>query len=163
MNPDLILPYTMRWLHIVSAMLAIGVPFFVRFVLTPAANKSLDEAQHQKLREAINAKWRIIVYILITLFLISGFYTFLVPVRVNGVLVSSWWRDMSPDAKRTYHMIFGIKVLAAFGIFFLASALAGRTQTFAPIRMKRKMFLTVLLLLAAVVVTCAVALRYMHA
>src|SRR5271170_1780221 len=125
MPAELILPFVMRWIHIVSATLAIGVPFFVRFVLTPAAGKVLTDEQHQRLRETINARWKHVVYLLIALFIISGLYTFLVPVRINGVLVSSRWRDFPPDDKRLYHMLFGIKMIAAFGIFFLASALAG--------------------------------------
>jgi hypothetical protein len=163
MSGELILPMVMRWLHIGSAMLAIGAPFFVRFALMPAAGSVLDEAAQEKLRERINARWRHVVYVLITLFLISGLYTFLVPVRIaaTGPLVSARWRDFSPEDKRLYHMIFGIKMLCALGIFFLASALAGRTATFAPIRRRARTWVGVLLVLAAILVVCSTMLRFL--
>jgi hypothetical protein len=161
MPPELIVAYLMRWIHIACAMIMIGGPFFVRFGLIPAANTALDEEAHTRLRDAINARWRIIVYIVITLFLITGFYNFFVETRVNGILVTGRWRDFAPEDKRLYHMLFGFKVLAAFGIFFLASALAGRTKTFAPIRQRRKTFTALLLVLAAVLLVCSTWLRYL--
>ncbi|HVX86730.1 MAG TPA: hypothetical protein VH253_18250 [Phycisphaerae bacterium] len=161
MPAELILPYVMRYVHIASAILMIGGPFFVWFAFMPAARRVLDEESHRKLSEAVNGRWRHMVYLLITLFLISGLYTFLVPVRVNGVLITSRWRDFGESDKRLYHMIFGFKMIAAFGIFFLASALAGRTKTFAGIRAKRKTFIAVLLLLAAGLLVCSTWLRYL--
>jgi uncharacterized membrane protein len=161
MDSELILPYVSRWVHIASAMLAVGAPFFIRFALMPAAAKVLDDDTHAKLREAINARWRVAVYILITLFILTGLYNFLVPVRVDGGLVTARWKDFAPEDKRLYHMLFGIKVLAAFGMFFLASALPGRTATFAPIRKNARLWTLVLLLLAAVVLSCASAMRYL--
>lgn len=161
MSSELLLVVAMRWIHITCAMLAIGAPFFVRFALFPAAAKVLDEDSHQKLRTAINARWKHFVYILITLFIISGLFNFLVPVRVDGQLISARWKDFAPDDKRLYHMLFGFKMIAAFGIFFLASALAGRTTVFAPIRKNAKAFLGVLLLLAAILVVCSSGLHYL--
>lgn len=160
MDSTPLLPAIIRYIHITTAILAIGAPFFIRFALMPAASKSLDDATHQKLRDAINARWRIVVYILITLFILTGLFNFLVPVRVNGVLVTARWKDFQPDAKRLYHMVFGIKMLAAFAIFFLASALPGRTATFAPIRKNARFWTTMVLFLAAIVIACSVTLHY---
>jgi uncharacterized membrane protein len=161
MPPELLLALLLRWIHIASATLAIGAPFFVRFALLPAAGKALDDAAHQKLRAAINSRWSRFVYILITLFIITGLITFLVPLRVDGVLVTARWKDFSPADKQLYHMVFGIKMLAALGIFFLASVLAGKTETFAPLRKKAKLFLSVLLVLAAILLVCSSTLRYL--
>ncbi len=161
MDAKLLLVMAVRWVHIVTAMLAIGAPFFVRFALLPAATRELDEATHQKLRAAINARWRIIVYVLITLFILTGLFQFLVPVRVEGVLLTARWKEFLAPDKRAYHMLFGIKMMAALAIFFLASALAGRTQGLAVIRKKAAVFLSVLLALAAIVVACSNALRYL--
>ncbi len=163
MSNELIIPLLVRWIHIGCATTAIGAPFFVRFALMPAATQSLDDATHQKLRQAINARWRHIVYALITLFILTGLYQFLVPTRVDGVLVTARWRDFSPEDQRLYHMVFGIKMLAAFSIFFLASALAGRSETFAVIRKKAKLFVTILLLLAAILLACSSVLRFLPA
>ena len=114
----------------------------------------LDDATHQKLRQAVNNRWRKIVYILITLFIISGLYQFLV--------VAPWKHLGNTEHKRLYHMLFGIKVLAAFTIFFLSSALAGRTAGLAKIREDAKFWLGVLLLLAGVIVVCSGIMRSMH-
>jgi uncharacterized membrane protein len=160
-NSDLLIVYGVRWVHIVCATLAIGGPFFVRFALLPAAGKVLDEATHQRLRAAVNARWAKVVYVVITLFILTGLYQFLVTTRVNGVLVTGRWRDFSPADRKVYHMIFGIKMMAAFTLFFLASALAGRSEGLAVIRRKAGVFLGVLLVLAAVVVACSTMLRYL--
>lgn len=161
MNADLLLVYVMRWVHIACAIVMVGGPFFVRFGLMPAADKTLDGDTRERLAEAINKRWRIIVYVVITLFLITGLVNFLVPVRVDGALVSARWKDFGEADRKTYHMLMGIKLLAAFGIFFLASALAGRTKTFAPIRAKGKTFVGLLLLLAAVLLVCTSGLHYL--
>ena len=142
-------------------MVAIGGPFFVRFALLPAAGRVLDGESHEKLREAVNARWRIVVHVAITLFLITGLYNFLVETRVDGVLVTARWKEMSPPDKRLYHMLFGIKVLAAFAMFTIASGLAGRTATFAPMRKNARLFLSVLLVCAVVVLGCATTMRYL--
>jgi hypothetical protein len=52
MEMDHLLPLIARWVHIGSAMAAIGAPFFVRFALLPSATQVLDDATHQKLRES---------------------------------------------------------------------------------------------------------------
>lgn len=156
---ELVLTFIIRYLHIACAIIAIGGPFFVRFGLMPAAGKTLDAEAHQKLRETINHRWRIVVYCVITLFILTGLYLFLVPVKANGVLISSRWREMAEADKKMYHMIFGIKMLGAFALFFLASALAGRTATFAPLRKKAKLFVSLFLGIAALVLLCAEILR----
>jgi uncharacterized membrane protein len=161
MPPELILPLIARWIHILSAIAAIGAPFFIRFALIPAAAKVLNEEQHQRLREAINARWKHVVYLLITLFILTGLYMFAVPVRVQGVLVTARWKDFSPTDQRIYQAIFGIKMIAALAIFFLASALAGRTKALEPIRKQRKIFLSILLMLGIIAVICAGIMRYL--
>jgi hypothetical protein len=162
MSSQLLLVLTMRWIHIAAAMLAIGAPFFIRFALLPAASRVLDDAKHQELKAAINARWKHIVYLLITLFLVTGLVNFLVPIHApDGQLLSARWKNFSPEDRRLYHMLFGFKTLAAIGIFILASALTGRTNLFAPIRKNAKLFLTILLLLAAILLACSSMMRYL--
>src|SRR4051812_17687491 len=96
---QVMLAWLVRFVHIASAMGAIGGPFFVRFALMPAASGVLEEEAHLKLREAINARWRKIVYVLITLFIVTGFYNFFVETRFNGVLLTARWRDFSEEDK----------------------------------------------------------------
>lgn len=166
MTAQLMFAWFCRFLHIASAIGAIGAPFFVRYALMPAANATLDDPTHLKLRETINGRWRRAVYLFITIFILTGFYNFFVETRIpdgtpKGTLITARWRDFGPEDKRTYHMLFGIKVLCAFVIFFLASALAGRSAVFAPIRKNARTTITLLLLLAGLVVICSTLLRFL--
>src|SRR4051812_1665064 len=116
MTGQLLLAWIVRFLHIASAIGAIGAPFFVRFALMPAAQSALDDGTHLKLREAINKRWRHIVYMLITVFLVTGAFNFLYEVRLppefgqtEGKLITARWHDFSPENKKVYHMLFGVK------------------------------------------------------
>src|SRR3954466_13349733 len=95
-----------RVIHISSAMIMIGAPFFIRFGLMPATCKMLDDDARKRLYEGINRRWRHIVYMLILLFMISGGFSFFVETRVDGRLITARWRDFSPADKQLYHMLF---------------------------------------------------------
>jgi hypothetical protein len=159
MDSGLIVPLAARWVHIGCACIALGGPFFVRFGLMPTVGATLPPEQALALREAINKRWRMIVGIVITLLIVTGLYTFLVPVRIEGELVTARWKDLPEDLQRSYQMVFGIKMMAAFAVFFLASVLPGRAQSFAVVRKNAKFWTTVLLLCGAVVVLCGGRLR----
>ena len=148
---DTLLTLLARWLHILSATLAVGVPIYVRFVLIPAAEGTLDEERHTRLREAIVKKWRIIVHILIVIFLATGFYTYLGVAR---------WKKLPPAAATLYHILLGIKILAALAMFTISSALAGSSTLFAPMREKAKFWLLVLVLLGLLIIGISGVLRY---
>lgn len=129
-----------RWTHIGTAIVLVGGTCFLRFVLAPAAAK-LPDAEHAQLKELVMKRWKRFVHIGIALFILSGFYNFLfvqIPAhRGQGGL---------------YHGLMGIKILIAFLIFFLASALVGRSKSFEGMRAKAKFWQGVILLLAAVIV-----------
>jgi len=138
MEPQLIFDALSRWAHVGTAIVLIGGSVFMRFALLPAAAKLSDE-EHDKLREGIMSTWRKFIRIGILLFIISGFYNF---------------SRMVPNHKgdSLYHALVGTKILLAFAVFFLASALAGRSKTFEGMRQNRKKWLTVTVLLAAIIV-----------
>jgi len=78
----------------------------------------------------------------IALFLVSGFYNYyraIVQFKLDGL----------------YHGLLGIKILLAFAVFFLGSALVGRSPRFEGIRNDSKKWMAILLLLAALVVAIA--------
>ena len=66
-----------RWTHIGTAIVLVGGTVFLRFVLAPAAAQ-LPDAEHQKLKELVMNTWKKFVHAGITLFLLSGFYNYLV-------------------------------------------------------------------------------------
>lgn len=130
----------LRWLHVGAAIVAIGGAFFTRVALMPAARVTLDEAAHDRLREALRQRWFVVVQICIAVLLATG--------GINFVLLA-WPPKVEP---MPYHAIFGVKVLAALAVFFIASILVGRGQGLAAIRANRAKWLTILLVLAAIVV-----------
>lgn len=142
-----------RWLHIVSATVAVGAPIFARMALLPAVG-TLDDATRDAFREAVAKRWRVVVYVTIMLFLATGFYNFLGPH-------AHWkkFRDTNKDLVLVYHAVFGAKLLLAFVMFFLASALAGRSAGLAYFRRHAWGWTTILVVLGLIVVGLSNYLR----
>ena len=129
-----------RWIHITAAIVAIGAVAFQRFALLPAAKQVLSDEKQKELREGIRSRWAKFVHGCIVLLLVTG--------GLNFVMLA-----MPPKVEpMPYHGIFGVKFFAAMGIFFLASALSGRSPGFAHFREKGMKWLSVILVLALVVV-----------
>ena len=131
-----------RVVHIATAIVVLGGSVFIRFVLMPAAAQ-LPEAEHLALRGRIMDKWKVVVMVGIVLFLASGFYNYLVVAlpqhRGDGL----------------YNSLMGIKILLAFGIFFLGSALTGKAAAFESIRKNSKRSLGIIILLGFLIVVIA--------
>lgn len=131
-----------RWVHLGTAIVVLGGSVFLRFVLMPAATE-LPDAEHEALRQRIMQRWRKLVATGIALFLLSGFYNYL--------------KVAMPDHKGDglYHALMGIKIILAFVVFFLASALTGRSAAFDGIRRDARKWLAVTILLSTIVVLIA--------
>jgi predicted membrane channel-forming protein YqfA (hemolysin III family) len=129
-----------RWLHLGSAIVAIGGAVFMRYALMPAASATLDDATHERLREAVRKRWAMFVHAGITILLLTG--------ALNFLLLA-----LPPKIKpMPYHAIFGVKFLAAMGVFFIAGVLVSRGQGLAKMRAERAKWLTVLIALGAFIV-----------
>lgn len=139
-----------RWIHVGTAIVVLGGSVFMRFVLMPAA-KELPDAEHDALRGRVMGRWKKFVMIGIALFLISGLY--------NYIVVSIPRHKGDKDADKFYHMLLGIKMLLAFGVFFLASALTGRAKAFEGIRANNKFWLLLLIVLAFTIVAISGVLK----
>lgn len=142
------LELVMRWTHILSAITLLGGSIFFRFVLMPAANRILDAETHERLRPAIVGRWKKFVMVLILLFLVSGFYTYIavgVPAHKGG--------------DGTYHMLFGIKFLLAMVVFLLVSLLTGRTGLAQKLQANAKLWMAITIVLGIAVVCLAGAMK----
>ena len=131
-----------RVVHVATAIVVLGGSIFMRFVLMPAATQ-LPEEEQQALRGRIMGTWKVVVMIGIVLFLASGFYNYLIvslPEHRGDTL---------------YNALMGIKILLAFGILFLVSALTGRAVAFERIRQNEKLWLGITILLGVLVVVIA--------
>ena len=138
-----------RITHVGTAIIAVGGMFFIRFVLMPAATATLADADHEKLRARVMATWKRVVHISILLFLLSG------GINYTRVILEKTHKG---DA---YHPLIGTKIILAFVIFFIASALVGRSAKFEPMRKNSKKWITVNLALAAVIIIISGYLRLM--
>jgi uncharacterized membrane protein len=127
-----------RIVHVATAITLVGGSVFTLWVLLPAA-KQLGEEPHRQLAAAVTARWKRFVHIGILLFLLSGFYNYFRAMPLH-------------DGDGISHMLIGIKMLCAFVVFFLAAALVGRSEKLAKFRANRRKWLSVLVLLAAIIV-----------
>ena len=135
-----VLPLISRWIHVGTTIVLVGGTVFMRFVLAPAASASLSDTEHAALRERVVGTWKRFVHVGILLFLLSGFYNYLVVTRPKH------------DGDSLYHALMGTKILLAFVVFFFASALVGKSQGLQKIRDKRNTWLLVVILLSAAIV-----------
>ncbi len=135
-----------RWIHIGAAIMMLGGSLYVRFILMPSAAQ-LEEAAQNQLRQQIQQRWKKVVMIGILLLLVSGFYNYL---QVSAP---------AHEGQGKYHMLMGMKILLALGVFFFASVLTGRSATFESMRQQPKKWLTLTILLASAVVAIAGLLK----
>ncbi len=147
-----------RWLHIMAAMAAIGGPMFLRWAYLPAVATLPDESRNA-LREAVRRRWAIVVMAAITFLLVSGLYNF----GLFEATSKNWGPPWSKDLQWTYRILFMVKFALALAIFFLASALVGRSPALAKIRENARFWVTIYLLLGALLVGVSNEMRMMHA
>lgn len=127
-----------RIVHVGTAIALVGGSVFMLLVLLPAA-QAISEEAHQTLRAAILGRWKRFVHLGIGLFLVSGFYNFFRALPAH-------------QGDGLYHALVGTKILLALGVFFIASALVGRSAKFEFMRQARGTWLAILVLLASLIV-----------
>ncbi len=155
-----ILPLISRWLHILAAMAAVGGPMFISLALLPALS-TLQEAERKALHEQLRRRWSKVVMAAILLLIVTGLYNFVLFVNAAHGWGPEWQAGSSN--LRLYHILFGIKVVLALVVFFLASAITSRSDALAKFRENLKLWMTVNLLLGILIVCIAGQMRMMHA
>lgn len=134
MDPELILPILSRWAHVGTAIVLVGGTAFLRLAVLPSL-----EGDSTGLMNRVRERWKKIVHAGIGLFILSGFYNY-------------WLMMPKHKGDKLYHPLIGIKILLAFGIFFLASALVGSKSGTQKFRDEPKKWTGIMLLLAAIIV-----------
>lgn len=134
MDPELILAVISRWAHVGTAIVLVGGTAFLRLALIPAL-----EGDSSELVSRIRERWKKVVHAGIALFILSGFYNF-------------WLMIPKHKGDSLYHPLVGIKILLAFVVFFLASALVGSKEGTKKFRDNPKKWTGIMLLLAAIIV-----------
>lgn len=130
--------YLSRFVHISTAIAVVGGSVFMLCVLLPALRAMSDDS-HSTLSQGITARWKRFVHLGIVLFLASGFYNYFKAMPLH-------------KGDGLYHALLGTKILLALVVFFIASALVGRSPTFAAMRAKRGKWLAILVLLTVIIV-----------
>lgn len=148
MDGQQILFWILRVTHVGTAIVLVGGAFFLRFVLIPAATETLPSDEHDKLRARLMGTWKRIVHGGIALLLLSG--------------AANWYRVIASrihSKDGLYHALLGTKFLLALAVFFIASALVGRSAAFEGMRKNAKKWLAVNLTLALIIVLISGFLR----
>ncbi|MFQ5425316.1 MAG: hypothetical protein ACE5F9_15230 [Phycisphaerae bacterium] len=142
------LSLVLRWLHIVGAVLAVGGAVFARFVLLPAAGE-LPDAARRTLRDAVRRRYGRLFLIALLILLVTGFanYALYAMPRHHG--------------QGAYHMVMAAKIVLAFGVFFIGSALTGRAPAFEGIRRHASRWLLLNILLGLGIIALAGVARLM--
>lgn len=149
MDASFWVPLIMRWLHIVSAIAAVGSILFYWFAVKPAVHAEfVDDAQRQAFLDRIAKRWRLLVHPPILLFLVSGFY--------NYIMVTRHVHEGQP----LYHALFGIKFLLAILVFALA-VIATSSRPWSEKVRSRPIVLVALVLLSLSVVMIGGYMRVM--
>jgi uncharacterized membrane protein len=146
MFDDVSIPaYILRLIHILTVVTLVGGILFMRLVLAPVADKVLSGDMREQLHAALIGFWKYFVHAGIALLVISGFLNYLV------------FPGRPLDGK--YHMILGIKILIALGVFVISSALVGKTPAFEGIRRRHRLWLTVNIGLILIVIAMSSFLK----
>jgi uncharacterized membrane protein len=152
------LSLTLRWFHLVAAMIVVGGTIFLRFALIGAVVELADE-QRKALVERIRSNWAKLVHAAIAFLLISGIWNF---VRFVNEYKTPEWEAWRLAYSALYQFVFGAKFVLALIVFFIASALAGRSNFTRKFRDDAKWWLSVNLVLMLIIVGLSGVLRIIH-
>jgi hypothetical protein len=136
----------MRWLHIFSAITAVGATIFLRLVLIPSLTGLPDEARALLLKN-MSGRLRTLIHSAIGGIIISGLYN-------THVL---WKTSIAP-----YALVYVVKVSLALIIFIVAILLTSSRPKWAAFQANRKKWLAVNVILAVIIVALSSYLRVLH-
>lgn len=136
-----------RALHLLAAIMLGGGLFYLKVVLSPKGADACFAG-----RREIWAKW---VGVATFLLLATGIYNFF-------VILSAAKAGDGDGLPKNYHMLFGIKVLLALAVMFLASILAGKTAAAEKFRGNIGKWLSLAWMAVVAIVVIGAFLRTLH-
>lgn len=141
----------LRWIHIFGGTILVGGAIYQCCVAT------LDEGGTSSGepggRSASRARWAKLVMWSSAMLLISGLVNFFLIMQRYQIL------DVHFPGRAGYQMVFGIKFLVAFAVFFVSAVLAGRSGLAVRWRQNERFWLKLNVALAIVVVLLAGMLK----
>jgi len=152
------LVFVLRWFHLVAAITVVGGSIFMRLALVPSIGVLADD-QRKMLHEQIRSRWAKLIMASIGFLLITGLMNYFLFLQTTKTAPWDQWRQ---SYNAIYQAAFGAKFLLALSIFFIASALAGRTSATQRFRADAKYWMTINVALALTVVALSGVLRLTH-
>jgi len=138
----------MRWMHITGAVVAAGGSIFGLFVMLPAL-RGLENEVRSDIMESVRKRFFVLFTVGIAMLLVSGFYNYI----VNEI--------PAHQGQGLYHGLMWAKIVLAMIVFFVGSALVGRSQAFEGLRRKRRRWMRRNVILLLVILVLAAILRAM--
>jgi uncharacterized membrane protein len=138
-----------RILHILGAIVLVGGVFYIRTIISPTSAPP-GMGPVDQLFGGPRATWAKWVGIATALLILTGLFNYIMIAKQHEKMASS------------YHMIAGLKMLAAIAVFLLAALLAGRTSFADALRQKWGTWLNVCLVIGIVTVVLGSFLRTYH-
>jgi len=129
----------MRWLHITSVVTLIGGVLYARFALAPVL-QSLAAQQQETLGDALAARYRSLLFLVIVLLTATGLYNMIVNIN-RGTL---------------YQSLLGIKLLLVLHVFAVGILIVR------PKNPKRTRQMTGLVISGLVIIAISAVLRQLH-
>jgi hypothetical protein len=149
------LNFLMRWLHVGSAVAAIGGVLLMRFAVVPALAGLANGAE---LYGAIQKGFKRVLHSALGLAIVTGLYNYMVPTIPAIRRLKEAHADLGPMA--AYHSVMGVKVLLSFVLFGAAIAMLKPADTMPE---NRNPALTVNLILGFLILALAAYLRRLWA
>lgn len=131
-----------RLFHLLGAAIILGGSVYSFFV-TRRVLPMVAEADREAIREATRKRWAGLFMLGITLLLVTGLYTYMV------------YKIPQHKGQGSYHGVMGGKIVLAMVIFFVGSALAGRSPAFARLRANAGLWQLLNITLGIVVIALA--------
>ena len=141
-----------RWLHVTSAVIAVGALLLLPLLLIPALQVQ-EPAVRQAMLAQVAPRLRIVLHSALGLLLVTGFYNYWVAIPKVRAL----------ENRSLYHPIIGTKILLALILFGMVSALLSSRDVAANMGEDRSRWLAVLIILALVILFLSAILRRLWA
>jgi len=155
MDGEFWLNVVMRWLHVGSAVVALGTTVAMRFAVLPMlAGLSNGAEVLNVLRPGVKR----VIHSALGVLILSGFYNYIVVARraVHNAKEGGNAALAQALSSPSYHMVMGIKIILALAIFAIAILLLKPVPSF---HENRKSWLSVNVALGAIVLLLSAYLR----
>jgi uncharacterized membrane protein len=137
--------YTVNhWVHLASAIAALGGAMFLRFVVHPSL-QALKEADRAEFEHKLRRKSSAFVFHPLMVLIITGFINFI--------------HAVNQGARGTYHMVFGIKFLLVMVLFGITMALIVPSEALAKFQANRPRWVLVNVILGLTIVFLSAWMR----